>query len=98
LKEPLSLESVPNVGRVYYNWASSLKQAGLMEEAKERFERVIELSSPERKDFIGGAHLGCIHQNLGNKEKARQHFEECLKSIPNHCKAKEYLEVANNER
>jgi len=32
-----------------------------------------------------------IHRNLGEEDKAKQHFKECLKIIPDHKKAKENL-------
>ncbi|MBU1627557.1 tetratricopeptide repeat protein [bacterium] len=50
-----------------------------------------------RNKILGGpakdykTHLGCIYQKLGEKEEAKQHFEECLEIIPDHKKAREYL-------
>jgi len=42
-------------------------------------------------------HLGCIYNELGEEDEAKQHFKECLRFIPNHKKAKEYLEILTNE-
>ncbi|MDI6704408.1 MAG: tetratricopeptide repeat protein [bacterium] len=95
-KKALSLAKTDcEKARSYYNLGSVLKQEGLMEEAKEIFERVINLSPLERKDFIGGAHfhLGCIYRSLGESEGAKREFETCLKLIPDHKMAKEYLEA-----
>ncbi|MBU1704134.1 MAG: tetratricopeptide repeat protein [Nanoarchaeota archaeon] len=37
-------------------------------------------------------HLGCIYQSLGERERAKREFENCLKLVPGHKKAKEELE------
>jgi len=41
--------------------------------------------------------LGCIYKELGKKEEAKHHFEACLKFIPEHKKAKKYLELAADD-
>ncbi|MBU1627554.1 glycosyltransferase [bacterium] len=82
--------------QLYYNWGSAWKQEGLLQEAMEKFEEVINLaynlSSVVKRNLIGGAHfhLGCIYKRLGEKE-AKHHFEKCLKIIPDHKKARENL-------
>jgi len=42
---------------------------------------------------LGNAHfhLGCIYQALGEREKAKKEFEDCLKLIPDHRKARDFL-------
>ncbi|MBU1782063.1 tetratricopeptide repeat protein, partial [bacterium] len=71
--------------------------------AEEHFKKIIDLSYGMllivSNKYRGGAHfhLGCIYRELGEEDKAKQHFEECLRLIPNHKKAKEYLEILTNE-
>lgn len=83
----------------YYNIASFLEKKNLLREAEGKFKKIIELlmlfNLREEKGLIGGAyfHLGCIRQRMGETEKARDYFKECLKLIPDHNKARENLET-----
>lgn len=83
---------------IYYAMGSNYERQGRLNEAIEKFKYVAnnEFLSIQ---FKGRAHfqLGCIYNELGEEDEAKQHFEKCLKFIPDHRKAKEYLEVASNE-
>ena len=100
LKKALSLEPFNKdlVISVHYAMGSNYERQGRLNEAIEKFEHVVNDESSSIK-FSGGAHfhLGCIYKELGKEKEAKQHFEECLKVIPTHKKAKEYLEVLNDE-
>ena len=41
---------------------------------------------------IAWFNLGCCTYNLGDKEKANQHFNKCLEIDPSHEDARQYLE------
>jgi tetratricopeptide (TPR) repeat protein len=71
-----------------YNFASSLEKDGYPMEAKDIFGSLLYSNY-----HPGGAyfHLGCIHKRMGEIEKAKYHFEECLKLIPDHGKGWESL-------
>ncbi|MBU0569138.1 glycosyltransferase [bacterium] len=103
LKKALSLEPFNKdlIISVHYAMGSNYERQGRLNEAIGKFRHVVRNEVLLRGDkFAGGAHfhLGCIYKELGKeKEKAKHHFKECLKFIPNHKKAKEYLEVASNE-
>jgi tetratricopeptide (TPR) repeat protein len=77
---------------IHYALASLYEKRGDLEEAKEKFNEVINLAKGI-PSFEGGAHfhLGCIYKKMGEIKEARSHFEECLKFIPDHRKAKENL-------
>lgn len=102
LKEALSLKPLHKEREItiYYTWGSLDERKGELERAREKFEEVVKtaegiLSFEDKNRFIGGAHFhpGCIYQKIEEKEKAKREFEECLKLIPDHKKAKE---VANS--
>jgi len=65
--------------------------------AKDEFETVLslaeEMDSSEKKKLLGNAHfhLGMIYKETSEKEKAEREFENCLKLIPDHKKAKELI-------
>jgi len=96
LKKALSLEPPDrNVkANVLYAMGSNYERQGKWNEAIERFNYVVN-NGPLSIKFSGGSHfhLGYIYKELGKEKEAKQHFEECLRIIPNHKKAKEYLEV-----
>jgi len=78
----------------YCNLGTTYEKEGFLNEAKESFETVLRLTDKaysllDRYGFLGGAHfhLGCIHQRIGEEEKAKYHFEECLQFLPGHKKA-----------
>jgi len=89
LKKALSLK-LPDKTFIYYATGSNYERQGRFNEAIEKFNYVV---NNESLKFKGGSHfhLGCIYKELGKGKEARQHFEECLKIIPDHRKAKEYL-------
>ena len=102
LKEALSLESPDRnpILFIYYTMGSNYERQGRLNEAIGKFRHVVRNEVLLRGDkFKGGSHfhLGCIYKELGEEDKAKQHFEECLRLIPNHKKAKEYLEILNDE-
>lgn len=80
---------------IRYTLGSNYERCGNLLKAKAEFEEVVNLKSKisviEKKRFVGGAHfhLGCIYSKFGEEEKARHHFKECLKIIPDHKKARE---------
>lgn len=92
LKKALSLELFDRniVASIHYALGSNYERQGRFNEAIEKFNYVV---NNESLKFKGGSHfhLGCIYKELGKGKEARQHFEECLKIIPDHRKAKEYL-------
>jgi len=103
-KKALSLEPFNKdlVISVHYAMGSNYERQGRLSKAIEKFEYVISNEFSFISDinkFKSGSHfhLGCIYKKLEEKEKAKHHFKECLRFIPNHKKAKEYLEVASNE-
>ncbi|MBU1627972.1 tetratricopeptide repeat protein [bacterium] len=82
----------------HYRLGSIYEKTELFDKAEEEFKTVLELTNEvisieDKKEFAGGAHfhLGCIYKELGKEKEAKQHFEECLKVIPTHKKAKENL-------
>jgi tetratricopeptide (TPR) repeat protein len=103
LKEVLKLRPKEKkmIIETFYTLGSIYKREELLDKAKEKFERVIslvkegELSLSNRKIYGGGAHfhLGVIYQRMSEREKARREFNECLRLIPNHKKAREYLNL-----
>ena len=97
LKEALSLE--PPDGNIvifiHYAMGSNYEREESLNKAKEEFEKLAkETSSFANKNrFVGGVHfhLGCIYRSLGEKERAIREFENCLKLIPDHRKAREIM-------
>ena len=51
----------------------------LFREAKEEFERVLEI---EPKNSIAWFNLGKVYEIMGDKDEARKHFEKALKFAP----------------
>ncbi|MDI6704586.1 MAG: tetratricopeptide repeat protein [bacterium] len=105
-KEALSLEPQDKniIISIHYALGSLYERKGDFNRAKEKFEEIvgsIEILSltTSRDKFLGGAqfHLGCIYKELGKEKEAKHYFEECLKFIPGHKKAKEYLELAADD-
>jgi len=90
LRDALSL-NLPNRISIYYALGSNYERQGRLNEAIERFNYMIVNSGSLSIKFAGGAHfhLGCIYKELGKKKEAKHHFEECLKVIPEHKKARE---------
>jgi tetratricopeptide (TPR) repeat protein len=95
-KEALTIEEVPNSSRVfvYYNLGSMYERKGDYAKAIDKFKTVLTLAKDIKSldgNILGNAHfhLGCIYQTLGEKERAKSEFENCLKLNPNHKKAKE---------
>ncbi|MDI6735992.1 MAG: glycosyltransferase [bacterium] len=83
---------------IWYAFGSNYKRFNMLDKAKIEFEGLIkfvqEEISFEKFEIIGGVHfhLGCIYQKIGDREKEKNHFKECLRFIPEHVKAKENLE------
>lgn len=77
---------------IYYALGSNYERQGKWSEAIERFNYVVNNESLSTK-FKGGSHfhLGCIYKELGKEKDAKQHFEECLRVIPEHKKARDFL-------
>lgn len=81
-----------------YLLGSILERRCDLDEAKSRFEAVLDHEESVGKDFwcriIGGAHyhLACILERSGEGERALQHLESCLEIIPRHGKAMELRE------
>lgn len=94
LTEALSIEGVPEREKVFanYNFGSMYERKGDYAKAKDKFETVLALAKDS--NVVGNAHfhLGCISQTLEEREKAKKEFEECLRFIPDHKKAKKNLE------
>jgi len=61
-----------NLGINYY-------RSMLFREAKEEFERVLEI---EPKNSIAWFNLGKVYEIMGDKDEARKHFEKALKFAP----------------
>ncbi|MFQ5560565.1 MAG: glycosyltransferase [Nitrospinota bacterium] len=81
-------------GSVFKNYTlgSELKKQGLFSEAITYFSDIV--SSCELfPEFLGGSHfhLGEMYLELSQREKAKLHFEKCLKSIPSHQRARQHL-------
>jgi tetratricopeptide (TPR) repeat protein len=82
---------------IHYGVGSVYKEMGMLDEAKNKFNTVLELiaSFPieNKRMFIGGAnfHLGHIYQIEGRRKMAKAHLERCLHFIPHHAKAEELL-------
>jgi TolA-binding protein len=74
-----------------YNAASRLESMREYTEARRLFQLV---RSRDDFGFWAGAeyHLGIIEAESGNLQRARGHFQNCLKLDPEHQKAKEELQ------
>jgi len=98
-KEALSIKEVPDSSKAFahYNLGSMHERQENLGKAKDEFETVLVLErglkTLAEKKLLGNAHfhLGCICQSLGKKEKAIREFEACLKLIPDHKKAREFI-------
>jgi tetratricopeptide (TPR) repeat protein len=100
-KEAVSLKPIDQSLRISipYTLGSLYEMKGDFRKAIEVFKEIIESAKNfplfiNKNRFVGGAHfhLGSIYQKIGDKKRAKHHFKECLKFIPNHKKAREYLE------
>ncbi|MDI6785907.1 MAG: glycosyltransferase [bacterium] len=90
---------------ISYRFASFCKDEKILGKAKEKFEEIIELTKKlplhrGKNRYKGSAHfqLGEIFKKLNENEEAIAHFQKCLKLIPEHGKAKEYLSGLEFER
>lgn len=79
----------------YYTLGSCYKKRNEWTKSIERFQQVLSLETGEEKIYHAGAHfhLGEIYQSLDEVEKAKREFENCLKLIPDHKKARENLTI-----
>lgn len=78
----------------HYSIGSILNRQNKMDDAIKYFNNVISLAqNDECKHFIGASYykIGTIHKKLGQTNKAISDFQNCLKTIPDHNKAKEEL-------
>ncbi|MBU0535521.1 tetratricopeptide repeat protein [bacterium] len=97
-EELLSPGNLEGILFIHYRLGSFYKRQEIFRKAEEHFKTIIYLSNkmlliePSRR-YRGGSHfhLGCIYKELGEKKEAKHHLEECLKIIPDHKKAREYL-------
>lgn len=85
---------------LHYKLGSNYEKIGRYFEAIGEFDEIVKSNISwdfefEKEQYLGGAyfHLGCIHQSLGELEKTKHYLKECLKFLPGHNKAKEYLKV-----
>jgi glycosyltransferase involved in cell wall biosynthesis len=71
------------------------KERKIYKEAIKLFRKLYKLESFISDSYTRARfrfHLGTIYKELNEKEKAKYCFEECLKLVPDHKKAKEFLE------
>ena len=92
-------------GRNYlisYNVASLLKRVGQRREAERRFAELAKRGKNirSRSRYVAGSffHLGEISLLLNRPDRARGFFCRCLQIMPNHKKAKEYLDMGLMKR
>jgi len=87
----------PHWTQANYVLASLLERRRKFDEARARFEAVVEYGSEipqrSREKMVAGAHyhLGCILSETGMKDEAVQHLEACLELMPKHKKAKQLM-------
>ncbi|MBU1261697.1 hypothetical protein KJ640_01920, partial [bacterium] len=95
--EDMKTNHLEGIVLVHYTLGSNYKRQGSFKKAEEHFKKIIDLSYGMllivSNKYRGGAHfhLGGIYQECGDKERSRHHFEECLRFIPHHRKARETL-------
>lgn len=77
-----------------YNKASEYEREFDFKKAKNEFCKILDKSSNLDNKLKAGIyfHLGCIERKLGNEDIAVEYFRKTLKLIPEHKKAKLYLE------
>lgn len=79
-----------------YSMGSIFNRQNKMEDAARSFKKVIFLAqNTQNKYFVGASYYqkGIIHKKLGLRDKAKSDFQNCLKIIPDHNKAKEELNL-----